>query len=75
MAGQGLTSLFPIRSLALMGLLNLVPKIFVLKALLKRTGADIEGRRPHIHPTAGRGSGARRPARPTDPGCGHGGKT
>jgi lipid-A-disaccharide synthase len=48
MAGQGLTSLFPIRSLALMGLLEVVPKIFMLKALLKRTVADIEARRPDI---------------------------
>ena len=38
----------PIRSLALMGLLEVVPKIFMLKALLKRTVADIQARRPDI---------------------------
>ena len=31
MAAQGLTSLFPIRSLALMGLLEVLPKIFELR--------------------------------------------
>jgi lipid-A-disaccharide synthase len=48
MAAQGLTSLFPIRSLALMGLLEVLPKIFELKALLKQTVADIEARRPDV---------------------------
>ncbi len=48
MAEQGLTSLFPIRSLAIMGLLEVLPKIFTLKALLERTVADIEARRPDI---------------------------
>ena len=48
MAAQGLTSLFPIRSLALMGLLEVLPKIFELRALLKRTVADIESRTPDV---------------------------
>ena len=48
MAAQGLTSLFPIRSLALMGLFEVLPKIFELKALLKQTVADIQTRRPDV---------------------------
>ncbi|MEA2739770.1 MAG: lipid-A-disaccharide synthase [Acetobacteraceae bacterium] len=48
MAAQGLTSLFPIRSLALMGLLEVLPKIFELRTLLKRTVADIESRTPDV---------------------------
>lgn len=48
MAGVGLTSLFPIRAQGLMGLLEVLPKIFVLRTLLKRTIADIEARAPDI---------------------------
>jgi lipid-A-disaccharide synthase len=48
MAEQGLTSLFPIRALALMGLLEVLPKIFELKALLRQTVADIQARRPDV---------------------------
>ena len=48
MAEQGLISLFPIRSLALMGLLEVLPKIFELRVLLKRTVADILARAPDI---------------------------
>ncbi|WP_428536996.1 lipid-A-disaccharide synthase [Rhodopila sp.] len=48
MAAQGLDSLFPIRSLALMGLLEVVPKLFELRTLLRRTVADIEQRRPDV---------------------------
>jgi lipid-A-disaccharide synthase len=48
MAAQGLISLFPIRSLALMGLLEVLPKIFELNALLKRTVADIQACRPDV---------------------------
>ena len=48
MAAQGLSSLFPIRSLALMGLLEVVPKLFELRGLLQRTVADIEARRPDV---------------------------
>ena len=48
MAAQGLDSLFPIRALALMGLLEILPKIFQLKALLKQTVADIKNRAPDL---------------------------
>jgi lipid-A-disaccharide synthase len=48
MEGEGLSSLFPIRSLALMGFLEVLPKIFELKTLLKRTVADIEARQPDV---------------------------
>jgi lipid-A-disaccharide synthase len=48
MSEQGLSSLFPIRSLALMGLLEVVPKIFLLKNLLRQTVADVKGRRPDV---------------------------
>jgi len=48
MAAQGMTSLFPIRALALMGLLEVLPKIFELRTLLKRTVADIQARSPDI---------------------------
>jgi lipid-A-disaccharide synthase len=48
MAAQGLTSLFPIRSLALMGLLEVLPKIFELKALLRQATADIAARQPDV---------------------------
>jgi lipid-A-disaccharide synthase len=48
MAAQGLESLFPIRSLALMGLFEILPKIFELRALLRRTVADIQIRKPDV---------------------------
>jgi lipid-A-disaccharide synthase len=48
MAGQGLDSLFPIRALSLMGLLEVLPKILELKGLLKRTVADIQARAPTV---------------------------
>ncbi|MDR3533640.1 MAG: lipid-A-disaccharide synthase [Rhodopila sp.] len=48
MAAQGLTSLFPIRALSLMGLFEILPKIFELRALLKQTVADIETRAPDV---------------------------
>jgi len=48
MAAQGLESLFPIRSLALMGLFEVLPKIFELRTLLKRTVADIQVRTPDV---------------------------
>jgi lipid-A-disaccharide synthase len=48
MAAQGLTSLFPIRALALMGLLEILPKLFELRTLLRRTVTDIEARAPDI---------------------------
>ena len=48
MAEQGLTSLFPIRALAMMGLLEVLPKVFELRVLLKQTVADIEAKAPDI---------------------------
>jgi lipid-A-disaccharide synthase len=48
MAEQGLNSLFPIGTLAIMGLLEVLPKIFTLKALLKQTVADVQARRPDV---------------------------
>jgi lipid-A-disaccharide synthase len=48
MAAEGLVSLFPIRALALMGLLEILPRIFQLKALLKQTVADIQTRAPDL---------------------------
>jgi lipid-A-disaccharide synthase len=48
MAAQGLDSLFPIRALAVMGLLEVLPKIFELRALLQRTVADIQARAPDV---------------------------
>lgn len=46
MAEQGLVSLFPIRALALMGLIEVLPKIIELSARLKQTVADIKARAP-----------------------------
>ena len=48
MAEQGLTSLFPIQALSLMGLIEVLPKIFDLRTLLKRTLADIASSAPDI---------------------------
>ncbi len=48
MAAQGLASLFPIHTLALMGLLEVLPKVFELRTLLRRTVTDIQARRPDI---------------------------
>ena len=48
MAAQGLNSLFPISDLALMGLLEILPKIRQLKARLGQTVADIKAQRPDI---------------------------
>jgi lipid-A-disaccharide synthase len=46
MAAQGLTSLFPISDLAVMGLLEVLPRLRRLKARLSQTTADIAARRP-----------------------------
>jgi lipid-A-disaccharide synthase len=46
MAEQGLVSLFPIRTLALMGLAEILPKIFELRARLRQTVGDIKARAP-----------------------------
>ena len=48
MAAEGLNSLFPIRSLALMGFAEILPKLFELRTLLQRTVADIRARAPDI---------------------------
>ena len=48
MAAQGLSSLFPISDLALMGLLEVLPRLRHLKARLAQTEADIAGRRPAV---------------------------
>jgi lipid-A-disaccharide synthase len=46
MAEQGFSSLFPMRELALMGLLEVLPKIRSLSRRLEETVADIAARRP-----------------------------
>ena len=48
MAGQGLVSLFPIRELSLMGLLEVVPRILRLRSLLQQAIADIRSRAPDV---------------------------
>jgi lipid-A-disaccharide synthase len=48
MAEHGLTSLFPMRELALMGLLEVLPKIIALRHRLHETVADITARRPAV---------------------------
>ncbi|HWT07554.1 MAG TPA: lipid-A-disaccharide synthase, partial [Roseomonas sp.] len=48
MAEQGVPSLFDYRELALMGLLEVLPKIFRLKRLLAQAEADVAARRPDV---------------------------
>ncbi|KAA2211875.1 lipid-A-disaccharide synthase [Teichococcus oryzae] len=48
MAEQGFTSLFPMRELALMGLLEVLPNIRRLARRLEETAADIAARRPAL---------------------------
>ncbi|MEO3471812.1 lipid-A-disaccharide synthase [Roseomonas sp. CAU 1739] len=48
MAEQGVASLFDYRELALMGLLEVLPKIFRLKRLINEAVADIATRRPDV---------------------------
>ena len=48
MAEQGMPSLFPYRELALMGLLEVLPRIRQLKRRLAETEADILARRPAL---------------------------
>jgi lipid-A-disaccharide synthase len=48
MATEGLASLFPIRDLSVMGLLEVLPKIVRLRDLLRRAIADIQARKPDI---------------------------
>ena len=48
MAEAGLTSLFPMRELALMGLLEVLPNLRALSRRLDQTVADITARRPAV---------------------------
>jgi lipid-A-disaccharide synthase len=48
MALQGLTSLFPMRDLALMGLAEVLPRLRHLRRRLHRTAADIAARQPDV---------------------------
>ena len=48
MTAQGLRTLFPLRELAVMGLLEVLPKIFRLRALLQAAVADVTARRPDV---------------------------
>lgn len=48
MAEQGLSSLFPLRELALMGLLEVVPRLLSLRRRLAQSVADIAARRPNV---------------------------
>lgn len=48
MAAQGMTSLFPMRELALMGILEVLPRIRHLGRRLDQTVADIARRRPDV---------------------------
>jgi lipid-A-disaccharide synthase len=48
MAAQGLRPLFPMRELAVMGLLEVLPRALHLRRLLHRTAADILDRKPDV---------------------------
>jgi lipid-A-disaccharide synthase len=48
MAEHGLRSLFPLRDLALMGLLEILPRLRQLKLRLRQTTDDIAARRPDV---------------------------
>ncbi len=48
MAAEGVTSLFPMRELALMGLLEVLPKLRQLSGRMEQTVADIAARRPDV---------------------------
>lgn len=48
MAQHGLTTLFPLRELALMGLLEILPRLIALRRRLRETVADIAARRPAV---------------------------
>ena len=48
MATQGLASLFPMQDLALMGLLEVLPRLHHLRRRLRQTVADIAARRPDV---------------------------
>lgn len=46
MREQGLTSLFPMQDLAVMGLAEILPRLALLRRRMKETVADIEAKRP-----------------------------
>jgi lipid-A-disaccharide synthase len=48
MAGQGLTSLFPLHDLAVMGFLEVLPRLHHLRHRLRQTANDIAARRPDV---------------------------
>ncbi len=48
MAEQGLASLFPMTDLAVMGLLEVLPRVLTLRRRLAETAADIAARRPDV---------------------------
>ncbi|MBS0562868.1 MAG: lipid-A-disaccharide synthase, partial [Proteobacteria bacterium] len=48
MEAEGLTSLFPMHDLALMGLVEILPRLFALRRRLRETAADIAARRPDL---------------------------
>lgn len=48
MVAQGLTTLFPMRDLALMGLLEVLPRLRQLRRRLQQTVEDIAARRPDV---------------------------
>ena len=48
MAEQGLVSLFPMRELAVMGLLEVLPKLRALRRRLNQVSADVLARRPDV---------------------------
>ena len=48
MAARGVVSLFPMRELALMGLVEVLPNLLRLRARLAQTVADIAARRPSV---------------------------
>lgn len=48
MAAEGLASLFPLRELAVMGFMEVLPRLWQLRARLRETVADIAARRPDV---------------------------
>lgn len=48
MAAQGVESLFPLNELAIMGLLEVLPRIMRLRRLLHQAAADVAARRPAV---------------------------
>ena len=48
MEAQGFASLFPMHDLALMGLVEILPRLFALRRRLRQTTADIAARRPDL---------------------------